>query len=126
MSVKKDNAAAAQITKASPPPKLQMRYIPPLTKPDGFPFFSDGDVLVVLHPQNTRYHLRLHSFKLRPFSAVFNGLLLTQADDNIPTKMLGPNPTELAFCLELDNDPESGWGLQRGVSTQTSYLIFTK
>ncbi|OBT89388.1 hypothetical protein VE02_01432 [Pseudogymnoascus sp. 03VT05] len=74
-SAKKDNAGAGQITKPSPLPKLQLTHIPPLTKPDGFPCFSDGDVLI--------------------------------ADENIPKKMLGPNPTELAFCLELNDDLES-------------------
>lgn len=110
--------------KPGPSPKLQLRYIPPLREPHGFPCFSDGDVLVVLHSENTRYHLRLHSLTLRNVSTVLDGLLLTQADENIPKKMLGPNPTELVFCLELSNDPKSCWGLQRGVSAHTSYLIF--
>ncbi|OBT61622.1 hypothetical protein VE03_08867 [Pseudogymnoascus sp. 23342-1-I1] len=113
-SAKKDNAAGAQITKPSPPPKLQLRYTPPLTKPHGFPCFSDGDVLIILHSENTRHQLRLHSSKLRTFSPVLDDLLSTRADENIPKKMLGPNLTELAFCLELSGGPESGWGLKRG------------
>lgn len=101
--------------KPSPPPKLQLRNTPPLTEPYGFPCFSDGDVLVILHSENTRHQYRLHSHTLRNFSPIFCDLLSTKADENIPKKMLGPNGTGLEFCLELSRDPASGWGLQRGV-----------
>ncbi|KFY35332.1 hypothetical protein V494_06011 [Pseudogymnoascus sp. VKM F-4513 (FW-928)] len=117
-SAKKDSVGEAHIMKRGPQrKKLQMRYIPPLTESHGFlcfPCHPDGDVLVILHPENTRHQLRLHTAILRNFSPVFCDLLSTKADENIPKNIKGPNPTTLEYCLELDENPKFGWSLQNG------------
>ncbi|KFY14893.1 hypothetical protein V492_02350 [Pseudogymnoascus sp. VKM F-4246] len=113
-SAKKDSFGETHIMKRRPQRKLQMRYIPPLTQSHGFPCHPDGDVLVILHPENTRNQLRLHTAILRNFSPVFCDLLSTKADENIPKNIKGPNPTTLEYCLELDENPKFGWSLQNG------------
>ncbi|KFY99523.1 hypothetical protein V498_00674 [Pseudogymnoascus sp. VKM F-4517 (FW-2822)] len=91
-------------------PKFLFReeIIPPLTKPDGFPCFSDGDVLIILDPENLQYQYRLHSQILRN-SSVFRELLSVCVDKSIPKKFLATNTTNLSFCLEFN--PESVTGL---------------
>mgnify|MGYP001599326605 CR=1 FL=1 len=113
-----------QIMKPSPPPELQLREIPPLTRPNGFPCFSDGDVLVILDHDDLKYQFRLHSELLRIFSPVFDELLSAKFPENIPKRILNTNKTELEFCLELNRHPVSGWCLQRAVCIKTSHLDF--
>lgn len=110
--------------KPSPPPELQLREIPPPTKPNGFPCFSDGDVLVILDHDNLKYQYRLHSEVLRTFSAVFDELLAAKLPEKIPKRILNSNKTELVFCLKLSRDPASGLGLQREVCIMTRYPRF--
>ncbi|KFZ09206.1 hypothetical protein V502_08870 [Pseudogymnoascus sp. VKM F-4520 (FW-2644)] len=112
-STKINSDGGTQIMKPSPPPELQLREIPPLTKPNGFPCFSDGDVLVISDHDNLKYQYRLHSEVLRTFSAVFDELFLAKLPEKIPKRILNTNKTELVFCLKLSTDPASGLGLQR-------------
>ncbi|KFX98846.1 hypothetical protein V490_02080 [Pseudogymnoascus sp. VKM F-3557] len=113
-SAKNNNADGAQIKKSGPAPKRQLRHLPPLTEPNGFPCFSDGDTLIIGHPGNTRYQYRLHSYELRKLGHEFRDLLSTEADNGIPKKQLGPNNTRLKYCLELSKDPTSAWVWQKG------------
>jgi hypothetical protein len=115
MSSKKDNADEIQIKKPGPQPKRQLRHLPPLTEPYGFPCFADGDTLIIGHSGNTRYQYQLHSHELRKLGPEFRDLLSTEADNGIPKKQLGPNNTGLKYCLELSRDPTSAWVFQKGV-----------
>ncbi|KFY88443.1 hypothetical protein V500_06331 [Pseudogymnoascus sp. VKM F-4518 (FW-2643)] len=111
-STKTNSDSGTEIMRPSPLPELQLRQIPPPTKPNGFPCFSDGDVLVILDHDNQNYQYRLHSHILRTFSAVFDELLSAKLPEDLSKKILDTNKTELEFCLVLNRDPESGWCLQ--------------
>ncbi|KFY75514.1 hypothetical protein V499_04513 [Pseudogymnoascus sp. VKM F-103] len=112
-STKINGDGGTQISRSNPPPELQLIQIPRPTKPNGFPCFSDGDVLVILDHGDLKHQFRLHSQVLRNFSPVFGELLSAKLPEKIPKRILNANKTELEFCLELIKDPESGWCLQR-------------
>lgn len=101
--------------KDKPKNRTLLRVLPEYTGTDGFPYFSDGDVFIILDPKIPEYQYRLHSVTLERFSSEFQRTLKLQMNELIPKKLAQKIGIDPAFRYEYVASQRSGWNLLRKV-----------